>query len=162
MIFKDLFLLVFSATKHYMEEMRIFLWLFSLIFSAIECKVASNYLLSFGFLSYQTLHRGHEAFSMVFLFDFLSYQMHSSNIITFFLYGFFGFFFFWIWVLLWIWFIGWLWITRGGFWFVVDLLFGGCGFHYSGGGGGGFTVVVVVVSFFWVLLQDFGCCYGFR
>ena len=57
--------------------------------------------------------------------------------------------------------MGWLWITRGGFWFVVDLLFGGCGFHYSGGGGGGggFTVVVVVVSFFlgfaarfWLLL----------
>ncbi|KAK9999099.1 hypothetical protein SO802_018702 [Lithocarpus litseifolius] len=42
--------------------------------------------------------------------------------------------------------MGWLWITKGGFWFVVDLLLCRCGFHYGGGGGGGdggFTVVVV-------------------
>ncbi|KAL0017676.1 hypothetical protein SO802_004745 [Lithocarpus litseifolius] len=33
--------------------------------------------------------------------------------------------------------MGWLWITGGGFWFVVDLLLGGYGFHYGSGGGGG-------------------------
>ena len=39
-----LFLLIFSSSKHYMEDMSLFLWLFLLIFSAVL----------FDFLSYQT------------------------------------------------------------------------------------------------------------
>ena len=40
LFFKDPFLLVFLATKHSMEKMRLFIWLFFLIFSATKCKVA--------------------------------------------------------------------------------------------------------------------------
>ena len=70
--FKELFLLFFLATKHYMEEMRLFQWLFLLIFSAflfdfLGYQMQSSKLITF-FLKFYFKEKNQRKHCLCFLF----------------------------------------------------------------------------------------------